>query len=807
MNKHLRAFAVGLILFVASLCSLSARTVTSFDTDWRFLKADAPGAEQSTFDDSNWRTLDVPHDWSIEGPFAQTNKTGGAGAFLPSGVGWYRKAFTLPECASNQCVFIDFDGVMENSIVWINGVKLGQRPNGYVSFRYDLTPHLRFGSGVTNVIAVRADTSAQPASRWYSGAGIYRHVRLATTDRVHFPRSGIFASVSEVKAREATVRIESSTVDVRGYGGIFVVRTEILTLAGVSVASIAGEVFMPCMGGVPTRTSDLPDYRTNSVPPSRGRIVQSIFLPEPEFWSVDSPKLYRVVSTLLQGDKALDQQTNTFGIRDARFTPEQGFLLNGKKVMLKGVCLHHDGGAFGAAVPLGVWEQRLAALKELGCNAIRTSHNPVAPEFLDLCDRMGFLVMDEFFDCWTVGKNPHDYHKYFDEWSLSDLRDTVRRDRNHPSIILYSAGNEIHDTPQPELAKRILAGLVKEYKASDRTRPVTQALFRPNVSGDYTNGLADMLDVVGTNYRDKELLAAQRAKPERKIVGTEQRHDLETWLNCRDNPSHAGQFLWTGIDYLGEAKIWPRNAHASGLLDRIGWPKPLAYQRQSWWSDQPMVCIARRVAGDDLMPTDPGYGGEEKHTQVTFNDWSPRNREPHPENVEVYSNGEEVELLLNGHSLGALKKPADDSPRQWRVPFGAGELAAVARNSGKEVARQTLRTAGLATKLSLVADAPEVSPRSDDVVFVSANVLDEADVLVPNANPLVKFSVSGPGTIVAVDNGDCLSTEPFQAAQRKAYGGRCVAFIRATAPTGDIIVTAEAEGLNPSKAIIRAAGK
>jgi len=453
-----------------------------------------------------------------------------------------------------------------------------------------------------------------------------------------------------------------------------------------------------------------------------------------------------------------------------------------------------------------VWERRLAALRELGCNAIRTAHNPVAPEFLDLCDRLGFLVMDEYFDCWTVGKNRYDYHLYFDDWSLIDLRDTVRRDRNHPSIIVYSAGNEIHDTPKPDLAKRILRGLVAAYHENDPTRPVTQGLFRPNVSGDYTNGLADLLDVVGTNYRDLELLDAQRARPERKIVGTEQRHDLDTWLNCRDHPSHAGQFLWTGIDYLGEARQWPRNAHASGLIDRAGFEKPLAYQRQSWWSDKPMVCLARRVAADDVLPTDPGYGGEERHTQVTFADWSPRNRNPHPENVEVYSNCEEVELLLNGKSLGTRSKPKNDSPRQWKVEFEPGTIEAVGRSGGQEAVRQTIKTAGQAARVRLVPDVDSVSPGWDDVVFVRACIEDEDGVLVPLASDEVKFSVTGPGRILAVDNGDCMSIEPFQATQRKAYGGRCVAMIRATAATGEITVTAEAAGLKPGRATLRATG-
>jgi beta-galactosidase len=784
LRHHVR-LAVWLLLAGAAA---QARTVSSFDTDWRFLKADAPGAEQSAFDDSTWRNLNVPHDWSIEGPFAQTNKTGGAGGFLPSGVGWYRKAFTLPPSASNQCVFIEFDGVMENSTVWLNGNQLGHRPNGYVSFRYELTPHLKFGPGATNVLAVRADTSAQPASRWYSGAGIHRHVRLERSGRIHFEHDGNFVMPTvnpDAAARLADVAVQSTVINRSATAADLVVQLSVYDAQGNLVA-------------------------TNSTPAqsvAAGQSVQfkpHIVIRDPQLWDVAGPNLYQAAVSVWSGKTMLDSETVMFGIRDARFTPEQGFVLNGRKVLLKGVCLHHDGGAFGAAVPLGVWERRLTALRELGCNAIRTAHNPVAPEFLDLCDRMGFLVMDEFFDCWTVGKNREDYHKYFNEWSLTDLRDTVRRDRNHPSIIVYSAGNEIHDTPKPELAKRILAGLVKEYKANDPTRPVTQGLFRPNVSGDYTNGLADLLDVVGTNYRDKELLAAQKAKPERKIVGTEQRHDLDTWLNCRDFPSHAGQFLWTGIDYLGEARGWPRNAHASGLIDRAGFEKPLGYQRQSWWSDKPMVCLARRVAADDVLPTDPGYGGEERHTQVTFTDWSPRNREAHPENVEAYSNCEEVELFLNGQSLGSQPKPTNDSPRKWKVNFAPGELKAVGRNGGLEVATQAVHTAGPAARVRLVPDAAAVSPAWNDVVFVRAFIEDTNGVVVPLANDLVKFSVSGPGTLLAVDNGDCMSTELFQATQRKAYAGRCVAMIRATASQGEIIVTAEAAELKSDSITLKA---
>ena len=453
-------------------------------------------------------------------------------------------------------------------------------------------------------------------------------------------------------------------------------------------------------------------------------------------------------------------------------------------------------------MPLSVWERRLVNLRELGVNAIRTAHNPVAPEFLDLCDRMGFLVMDEVFDCWTMKKNPYDYSLFFNEWSKRDLADTIRRDRNHPSVILWSVGNEIKDTPKQELAKNILKGLVEVCHENDPTRPVTQALFRPNTSGDYTNGLADMLDVIGTNYRDQELLDAWRAKPGRKIVGTEQGHDRRIWLACRDNPQHSGQFLWAGVDYLGESRSWPRIAYAGGLLDRTGEIKPMAYERQSWWSDKPMVRAVRRVAANDVLPEDPGWGGEERHTQVQFADWTPRKTEPHDENVEVYSNCDEVELFLNGKSLGTKPINKDASPRAWKVTFASGTLRAVARNNGKEVATDELRTAGKPARIVLTSDRKKSLSGWDDVAFVRAVVVDENDVVVPRAKDLIRFSIAGSGVIAAVDSADSASIEPFQATERRAYQGVCFAMIKATMGGKKIVVTAEADGLKSGSVAI-----
>jgi len=781
-------------IFLSVFCLLplaaSARVTENFDAGWRFLQADAPGAEQNNFNDAAWRPLDLPHDWSIAGPFAEANLTGGAGAFLPSGVGWYRKHFTLPKNDAGKCVSVEFDGVMQNSDVWINGFHLGHRPNGYVSFSYELNGHLNFGGD--NVLAVRCDTSAQPASRWYAGAGIYRHVRLvANDDEVHLEQNGIFICTPEMSATQATVRVQISVTN--QLLEAISVRTTIIAPNGktVGIVETSAEPSSVVHG---TRTE---------------QFTQQITISKPQLWNLEGPKLYQAVTKVIcdahvcQGI-VLDEATNTFGIRDAHFEADTGFWLNGKNFKLNGVCLHADGGAFGAAVPLSIWESRLKTLKSLGVNAIRTAHNPPAPEFLDLCDRLGFLVMDEFFDCWTVGKNPFDYHLFFNDWSKTDERDAILRDRNHPSVIIYSVGNEIHDTPQADKAKKILSGLVEVAHAADPTRPVTQALFRPNVSHDYDNGLADLLDVVGQNYREKEILAAHEQKPSRKILGTENTHDRNQWVAVRDHAAYAGQFLWTGIDYLGESRRWPVIGHGSGLLDRTGWIRPLGRERESWWSAAPMVAITRRISRTDEMPTDPGYGAEERHTQVLFSDWTPKNISPHEENVEIYSNCKEVELFLNNQSLGVKNIKADAAPRNWSVPFAPGKIKAVARNAGKIVATDELTTAGKPAKLVLSTEAEKVSPSFDDVAIVRAKIVDANGIEIPRANDLIAFKVSGPGVIAAVDNGDNASHELFQTGSRHAFQGECVAFVKATAASGKITLTATAAELDAGTITLKA---
>jgi beta-galactosidase len=468
-------------------------------------------------------------------------------------------------------------------------------------------------------------------------------------------------------------------------------------------------------------------------------------------------------------------------------------------------------------------------LRKLGVNAIRTAHNPPAPEFLDLADRMGFLIMDEMFDCWTVAKNPYDYHLYFRDWYIRDTTDTVMRDRNHPSIILWSAGNEIHDTPNPQVALPILAALVKTFHQNDPTRPVTQALFRPNASHDYEDGLADLLDVVGQNYRPAEILAAHAQKPTRKIIGTENGHDRDQWIAVRDHPEYSGQFLWSGVDYLGESRTWPTLGSGSGLINSVALPHGRAFERQSWWSTTPMVAMVRRVAAVRATPLDPGYAnatsidqsaavaparaaGPPPDPSVRFSepllsDWTPKDLTPHTENVDVYTNAEEVELFLNGKSLGTEKLHPDASAISYKIPFEPGTLKAVARNHGAVVATQELKTAGKPSRIVFAADSPSTPITRDwnDVRYLTATLVDDAGTRVPDSTTVIHFSASGPASIIAVDNGNFMDHDPYQAAQRKTYYGNALALVRANGSEGKVTVTASADGVQPATVTLNAA--
>lgn len=738
------------------------RIITNFDSDWSFIQQDVPEAEKIGFDASKWRKLNVPHDWSIEGAYDKTNLTARGGGYLPSGIGWYRKVFNLDESLAGKKVTIEFDGVMANSEVWINGFYLGKRPYGYISFNYDLSKHLSFGKGKPNVIAVKADNTVQPASRYYTGAGIYRHVRLVATDLVHLDDWGVFITTPSATAQKALVKVETSISNESGKASQLTLETSVVNPDGKVIKTVQTKQTIEAG--------------------KTAKIVKDIEVSNPKLWNVETPVIYKTLTKVIVGGKVIDDQFNTFGIRSFRFDAATGFWLNDKNFKLKGACLHHDGGAVGAAVPLSVWEFRLNKLKEAGVNAIRTAHNPVAPEFLDLCDQMGFLVMDETFDTWTSAKNNGEkgYNRFWKEWWEQDTRDMVLRDRNHPSIVIYSVGNEIHDDlNSPEGFKK--------YKDQqdlvhllDPSRPVTMALFRPANSKVYTNGFAETMDVVGQNYRENELVALHNQKPSLKVIGTENTHVIQQYLALRDNPFMAGQFLWTGFDYLGEAD-WPQVTNGQGLFDRIGSWKQQSLQRQSWWAEKPTVHIVRKE--------------ENAGAGEWINNWTPTDFDTYDDaKVAIYSNCDEVELFLNGKSLGNKPKPADDSPRLWEVTFEKGTIKAVGKNKGKEVAAEELKTAGAPAKIILSVDKNKIGSRWDDVAFVTAKVYDEQGNICPNADNLIRFTLSGNGIIDAVDNGSITSHEMYKTQQRHAYRGVVMANIKGNI-AGNLEVKATADGL------------
>ena len=753
-----------LVTSVSHAQNLSGRVVTSFDEGWLFLKNDAKGAEATSFNDADWRKVNVPHDWSIEGPYNRDNKTGRGGGYLPAGVGWYRKYFDVPGSYKSKKVFMEFDGVMANSDVWINGFHLGKRPYGYISFEYDLTGHLNFEKGNKNVIAVRADNSLQPASRYYTGAGIYRHVRLKVMSPVHIAHWGTYITTPEVTEQSAKINMQTDVLNESTEKRSVTVETVILGVDGKSLQKIS-------------TSQEIAAGKSFT-------FQQPLTIEHPKRWSLEDPFLYKAEVIVRSGSETLDNKTTPFGIRTAKFEAATGFWLNDKNIKLKGVCLHHDGGAVGAAVPLAVWERRLKLLKEVGANAIRTSHNPVAPEFLDLCDRMGFLIMDETFDTWNAKKSSSDfgYNVNFTDWWQSDTKDMVMRDRNHPSIIIYSVGNEIHDNLNDSSGFRKYRMQQDLVHSIDPTRPVTMALFRPGMSHVYDNGLAGMMDVVGQNYRENELVAAHEKNPQWKVIGTENGHTQAAWLALRDKPFMAGQFLWTGFDYLGE-NDWPLIANGQGLFDRTGGKRNIAYQRESWWSDKPMVYVMRKEGN--------AGAGE------WISDWSPTDIDTYDEaRVQVFSNCDEVELFLNGKSVGSKPRMEDNaSPRTWTITFQKGTLKAVAKNKGVVVAEQELSTVGKPAKIVLSVDKQTIGNNWDDVAYVTAMVTDE------NGNPClasdskIKFTIAGAGVIAGVDNADLSSSEPYQTNERWAYKGRCIAIVRANSVKGNISVSAIADDL------------
>ncbi len=721
-----------------------------FNEQWKFFKGDEAGARDPAFNDGSWRTLELPHDWSIEGPF--DSNLASCTAFLPCGVGWYRKTFAIPDQAKGKSVFIRFDGVSNHSTVWCNGRQVGQRPYGYSSFTCDLTPTIKFGS--ENVIAVRVDHSQYADSRWYAGSGIYRNVFLSVVDKVHVDTDGTYVTTPNVTADSADISV------------LTVVKNDDTARASVAVVTTIKDADEREVASTEETRSVLANGQTSFAAATR--------VSRPALWSPDSPSLYTVQTQVKRNGAIIDQYTTLFGIRTFVFDPDKGFSINGQSMKLKGVCLHHDAGALGAAVPVQVWARRLRLLKDAGCNAIRCSHNPPAPEFLDLCDRMGFLVMDEAFDEWTQGKKKwivgHNvdppgfdgYHSDFDKWADIDIHDMVVRDRNHPSIILWSIGNEIDyqndpyppDSPElPPIAER----LIKDVKAVDTTRPVTAACASPA-----TNLFKKLLDVEGYNYMEDLYADDHAAHSTRVIYGSENKHALSAWESVEQNEFIAGQFLWTGIDYLGEADVWPSHGSPAGLLNLAGFPKSLYYYRQSLWSEKPMVYLS---------------------TQRSFRRYR-ATTESAQRGVYCFTNCDQVELFHDGKSLGT-KRHVPGEFLTWPVNFTSGVLKAV----GKKVTATTtfeLTKPGPASKLTLKSDVAFLDRSQNRVAQIEVDVTDNLGTLVPDASQLIRCDLTGPGRILGIENGDVSSTEDYQAPSHSVYQGRMLVYVQSRAGAGEI---------------------
>lgn len=800
---------------------VSPRHRDNFDFDWRFSKGDFPSASEKGFDDSAWERIDVPHDWSIGGPWDRKNPSGRSGGFSSGGIGWYRKTFALDGVDPSSEVSIEFGGVYMNSEVWINGNYLGKRPYGYISFNYDLTPFLDLKG--ENVIAVRVDNSKIPSARWYTGSGIYRHVWLIKTKKLHIARHGIYVSTKELSGASAELEVRSLIENGEENPSAFSLSNELYTPEGQLVAR----------------------FETSEKVGGQGRheVVHSIKIKEPRLWSPDVPNLYKLRTTIHQDTTVLDELETTTGIREFNFSADTGFTLNGQSMKLQGVNNHSDLGALGAALNDRVLERRLEILKDMGCNAIRTAHNPPCEELLDMCDRMGFMVMDEAFDEWLEswpfggvkkpeGKARFGYHLYFNEWAEKDLTELIRRDRNHPSIILWSVGNEIPDACFEKGVPR-LKKLMEVVRREDPTRPITCGITHMHLANE--SGFASALDITGYNGGGGSCFMYEKdheTYPERKFIATEVPHSFQTrgvyrtqswyrgknplggimkvpdlaeeevfpdvskyysssydnamvrigardsWRRTRDFPYMAGEFRWTGYDYLGETMFgWPARYWNFGIIDMCGFPKDTYYFYQSQWTDEPMVHI--------------------------FPHWNWVGKEGTEIPVVAYSNCERVELFLNGESLGE-KEMGDKMDLVWQVPYAPGVLKAIGRKNGEVVCAKEIATSGSPAKIQLLADRNTIRADGQDVVHVEVNILDDQERFVPDAMNKITFAVKGNATILGVDNGDPKSEESFVGNSRSAFNGKCLVILKAPKKKGKFTLYAESEGLAGAHATIAA---
>ena len=788
-----------LVVFMIMASCATAQKINnariSFDFDWRFALNDQPGAERPEFNDSKWRLLDVPHDYSIEHPFDSAYKTGASGGYTYSGIGWYRKHFKTESNFAGKKLWILFDGVYRNSEVWINGYYLGMRPYGYSSFYYDITQYLS-AAGKENTIAVKVNTTEQPNSRWYTGSGIYRHVWLIAKNKLHIDEWGVFARTVEANNEKASVDVSIDLNNENKVAQSCTVLTKLIDAAGKEAG----------------RT----ETKVESKPGVTQKLEQSISIKKPALWSIEKPSLCRLQVEVSSGGKLVDQYVTPFGIRTFHFDANNGFSLNGKHVKLKGVNNHHDNGPLGAAVFDGADKRRLEILKNMGCNAIRMSHNPPAPELLAYADSLGFVVIDEIFDEWMAAKKPAGYSPQFEKWHEKDVENWIRRDRNHPSVIVWSIGNEVVEQHNKENALQITKMLMDAAHKYDETRPITTA------SNEIVNvnsfGMADMLGIVGYNYQEAFYKSDHEKYPNRVIFGTEtvmypyhpgtcwQLRSYDQWLEGQVKDYVAGEFLWTGFDYIGEAGIgevgtgckfwetwpnWPWRGADCGVIDMCGFSKPAYWFRKALWNDEPMVHIA--------VQTDTSARNREL---CSFWSWPKvathwnHNKIGDTLAVHVYTNTPEVELKLNGKSLGVRKWDLkNEAFLFWEVPFEPGKLEAIGKTADGKTVSFNVQTAGEPAKILLSPNKKVLKANRQDLSYVSVQIVDANGVPVPFAGNMISFEVSGAGKLTAVGNGNQQSHTALKGNTMEAWQGKCLAIIQSTNQKGEIKITARSGSL------------
>jgi len=772
-----------------------------FDSDWKFHLGGAQYAEQPGFDDSLWRKVDLPHDWSIEdlpgttSPFNRDAISQVSGGFTTGGTGWYRKTFILPEEQKNKRFVVLFEGIYMNSEIWLNGVSLGSHPYGYTSFWFDITDKVKFGS--ENILAVKVRNEGEN-SRWYSGSGIYRHVWLKVLDPVHVSPWGTSITTPEVTASSAKVNIRTSVIN-RSENAINIrIIARILNPKGVEANRSESEQSIDRMG--------------ESV------FNQDMVITKPDLWSTETPFLYKAISEVFTGDKMVDRVETNFGIRTIKFDALSGFQLNGRPMKLKGGCFHHDNGPLGAKSYDRAEERKVELLKASGFNSVRCSHNPPSPAFLEACDRLGMLVIDEAFDMWQYPKNPADYNLYFGNWWKKDIENMILRDRNHPSVILWSIGNEIPGMDSPEVVEtaKMLATYVRE---KDPTRPVIAAVNNLNVQKD---PFFATLDVAGYNYgsggdhiKDNIFKTDHERVPSRIMIRTESfpSDAFSSWMDVIDYPWLLGDFVWTAFDYIGEASIgwlgywqrqdfYPWNLAYCGDIDICGWKRPQSFYRDVIWkTNQLSVFVEPPVPSFKENPERLSWS--RWHWADVVSNWNWDGHDGKQIKILAYSSCENAELLVNNISYGM--KPTNRSTQytaSWDVPYQKGEVRVVGYQGKKVVNTALLKTAGEAAQIKMSADRKIIKADGQDLSYVTVELADNNNVRNPKAENMLKFDIEGPGTIAGVGNANPVSTESCQIHQRKAWQGRCLVIIKSTDQPGKILLRVSSEGIPSSEIIL-----